>query len=79
MDELWKLLWIKLAGYYRYYGVSDNYESLARYSYQVNRLVFEWLNLGSQRPSITWEVFNRYLEKYPLPTPRIYTNLHAYA
>jgi RNA-directed DNA polymerase len=79
VDELWKLLGIKLRGYYRYYGVSDNYESLARYSYQVNRLVFKWMNRRSQRPSFSWDSFNRYLEKYPLPKPKIYTNLHAYA
>jgi group II intron reverse transcriptase/maturase len=79
VDGLWKLLTAKLNGYYRYYGVSDNYGSLARYSYQVTRLVFKWLNRRSQRASYTWEAFNRYLERYPLPRPRIYTNLHVYA
>lgn len=76
VDGLWKLLTAKLNGYYRYYGVSDNYGSLARYSYQVTRLVFKWLNRRSQRASYTWEAFNQYLERYPLPQPRIYTNLH---
>jgi RNA-directed DNA polymerase len=79
VDGLWKLLTAKLNGYYRYYGVSDNYGSLARYSYQVTRLVFKWLNRRSQRSSYTWEAFNKYLERYPLPQPRIYTNLHEYA
>jgi RNA-directed DNA polymerase len=78
LAELWKRLNQKLRGYYRYYGVSDNYSSLSRYHYQAEQLIFKWLNRRSQKTSFTWVGFNKYLEKYPLVRPRIYYNLYHF-
>lgn len=77
--EIWKLLGVKVSGYYRYYGVSENYNSLKRYDYELKRLVFKWMNRRSERKSFTWEQFKRYLCLYPLPNPKIYHNLYEYA
>ncbi|MCP4646632.1 MAG: hypothetical protein GY852_02710, partial [bacterium] len=78
-----KLIWQKAAqilrGHYRYYGITDNYRKLSQFYHQVERLLFKWLNRRSQKRSLTWESFKKYLKTYPLPLPRIYHNLHTYA
>lgn len=73
--EIWKTIKQKLIGHYVYFGISGNYRMLANYYYQVNRLLFKWLNRRSQRKSFTWQEFSKYRAKYPLPQPKIY---HAY-
>jgi len=44
VGEQFKLLNAKLRGYYNYYGVMGNYESLDEFLYQVKRLHLKWLN-----------------------------------
>lgn len=75
--EWWPLLRAKLIGHYRYYGVSGNYPMLARYYRLTIRLVYKWLNRRSQKASYNWEEFRRYLERHPLPKPKIYHNLYT--
>jgi group II intron reverse transcriptase/maturase len=77
--ELWKHLKVKLEGHYRYYGVSANCASLYTFYYKTVRLVHKWLNRRSQRRSFGWERFLQYLQKYPLPEPRLYHDLYAIA
>ena len=69
--EWWKLLASKMKGHYAYYGVSDNSRSLAVYNFQVMRMVYKWLNRRSQKTSMNWAGFLKYLARYPLPKPRI--------
>jgi len=65
----------KLAlGHYRYYGVSDNYERINEYLYRVENMFFKWINRRSQKQSMTWDDFKRYLRRFPLPKPRIYVS-----
>jgi len=71
LKEWWKLLGAKMLGHYAYYGVSDNSRSIGVYYWQVRRMVYKWLNRRSQRSSMNWEGFLKYLERYPLPKPRI--------
>jgi group II intron reverse transcriptase/maturase len=61
----------KLVGHYGYYGLEGNSRSLKNFRYEVCRTWFKWLNRRSQRRSLTWERFNRYLERHPLPTAKI--------
>ncbi len=75
--QWWPKLCAKLVGHIRYYGVSGNYSSVARFRYLAARAVFKWLNRRSQRRSYNWEEFLRYLEKHPLPQVRIYHNLYT--
>ena len=77
--EIWSLLGVKVSGYYRYYGVSENYSNLKRYDYELKSLVFKWMNRRSERKSFTWEQFNQYLSLFPLASPKIYHNLYEYA
>jgi len=74
-SEWWKTLVSKLRGHYQYYGVSENTDGISRYYERVKRLVHKWLNRRSQRGKMSWDKFNIYLKRYPLPEPRI---MHSY-
>jgi group II intron reverse transcriptase/maturase len=76
LQELWKILRAKLTGHFRYYGISGNFRSMAKYRWECLRLVLKWLNRRSQKKSFNWETFRRYVEKYPLPKPAIYHNFY---
>lgn len=66
---------VKLIGYYRYYGITDNSESLKSFLYITRRLLFKWLNRRSQRRSYNWNRFNEMLKHFQLPEPKIYVNM----
>lgn len=68
----------KLLGHYQYYGVTDNIRMLIRYQYEVNRLLYKWLNRRSQRKSFTWEKFNLFLKKCKFPRPKINVNIYEF-
>lgn len=73
----WKILISKIRGHLRYYGISGNMLWLKKYMYIVTRLVFKWLNRMSQKRKYKWERYKEYLNKHPLPKPRIYFNLYT--
>jgi len=66
---------LHLRGHMQYYGVSGNTYSLQDYFYQALKILYKWLNLRSQRKSVTWEVFNSRIKKV-MPCPRIVHNLY---
>jgi group II intron reverse transcriptase/maturase len=66
---------LHLRGHMQYYGVSGNTRSLQVYFHQALKLLYKWLNLRSQRKSVTWEVFNARIKKV-MPCPRIVHNLY---
>ncbi len=74
---LWGKLIPKIRGYYQYYGVSDNIQSLMKYDFEVRRLIYKWINRRSQKKSFNWEQFDKYLKRYPLPKPRIVYSFYA--
>ncbi len=76
LKELWKQLIAKINGHYAYYGISDNFRSIAGYYWEVRKMVYKWLNRRSQKRSMNWEGFWKYLERYPLPKPRIVHRLY---
>jgi RNA-directed DNA polymerase len=61
----------KLRGHYGYFGITGNYESIARFFHEVKTVWRRWLDRRSQRGSMPWERFNRWLKRDPLPPPRI--------
>jgi len=71
LPELWNTLALKLKGYHQYYGVSGNLRRLRSFECEAERLAFKWLNRRSQKRSWNWEQFRQYLERYPLPQPKI--------
>jgi group II intron reverse transcriptase/maturase len=77
LKDWWKILIAKIRGHFQYYGVSGNYVSISKYYQLTVRLTKKWINRRSQKQSMNWEQFNQYLEKYPLPKPKIMFNIYA--
>jgi len=58
-------------GYYRYYGIRGNFESLADFYHHAQRLLFRTLNRRSQRRSYNWKGFAELIKVFGLERPRI--------
>jgi hypothetical protein len=71
LKDLCKELNTKLRGYSHYYGVRGNYEPLAVFFSQMDRLLFTWLNRRSQRKSSTGQSFRDLLHHFKIERPRI--------
>ena len=56
----------KLRGHYGYYGVTGNSEALSRFRWEVERRWRRWLDRRNRQRSMTWKVFQRLLQQYPL-------------
>jgi len=70
-EDIWKQLKAKLTGHYNYYGISGNFPSINYFHYRTIQLTYKWFNRRSQKRSFSWERFNQYLSRYPLPKPRL--------
>jgi group II intron reverse transcriptase/maturase len=64
----------KLTGHYAYFGVTTNYDALARLRQRVQEIWQKWLSRRSQK-SLTWAGMKRLMERFPLPRLRI---VHRY-
>jgi RNA-directed DNA polymerase len=71
LREQFRLLSSKLRGYYNYYGVNGNYESLNEFYHLVQGLQLKWLNRRSQLPSHTWESYYALRQHFALARPYI--------
>ena len=69
--DWWKILAAKLRGHFQYYGVSENYASIAKFYKLTVKMVQKWFNRRSQKCKMNWAKFTEYLGHYPLPQPRI--------
>lgn len=75
--EWWKILQAKLRGHIQYYGVSENYNGVARFYKFTIKAVRKWLNRRSQKRKMSWDKFTAYLNHYPLPKPCIVHNFYV--
>jgi group II intron reverse transcriptase/maturase len=71
VKEQWETLSRKLRGYYQYYGIRGNYDSINWVYYSLTRAWQRWLSRRSQKGRITWETFQKILRRFPLPKPHI--------
>ncbi len=71
------VLSLKLKGHYSYYGITGNYEALARFMWRVQRIWQKWLGRRSQRGGINCERMTELLRVYPLPGPRVVYSVYA--
>ena len=71
ISELMTTLRAKYRGYWNYYGVIGNYDSLKTFYYRTERLLFKWLNRRSQRLSYNWAGFKDLLKQFLIPVPKI--------
>lgn len=69
--EWWEILKAKLRGHFQYYGVSENYNGIVRFYKFTLRVVRKWMNRRSQKGTMSWGNFTKYLDHYPLPKPKI--------
>lgn len=76
IQEIFEVVKLKLRGHYQYYGITDNSPMLKNFKFQIEQLLFKWLNRRSQRKSFDRYKFNLYLKLNPLPTPKIYVNIY---
>ncbi|PRR78568.1 hypothetical protein CLVI_34630 [Clostridium vincentii] len=66
---------MKIAGYFRYYGITDNSRAIENFRYLVRRLTFKWLNRRSQRKSYTWLRFDKMFRYFEVPEAKIHVNI----
>lgn len=71
LKEIWKSFCSKMRGHVQYYGVSHNIERVETFLFQGSKIMFKWLNRRSQKKSFTWEQFNQFVQKNPMPTAKI--------
>jgi group II intron reverse transcriptase/maturase len=67
----WQVLKQKLRGHFGYYGITGNFDAIARFYREVRRVWRKWLHRRSQRARMSWDRMEALLERYPLPQPRI--------
>ena len=68
---IFKLLNVKLRGYYNYYGIIGNFASLQKFFFQAMRILYKWLNRRSQKRSFCYNIFNQIAKFYHIEKPRI--------
>jgi len=61
----------KLQGYWNYYGITGNYDSLQAYYYFVVRTVHKWLNRRSGRKSYNWAGIKELFIAFKIPKPKV--------
>jgi len=71
LRKLFFLLNSKLRGYYNYYGLIGNYDSVSKFFFYAVKTLYKWLNRRSQRRSFNWSQFRDVLDYYQIERPRI--------
>jgi group II intron reverse transcriptase/maturase len=69
----------KLRGHFAYYGITGNAAALSRFRLGVVRCWRKWLSRRNRERSLTWDLFARLLERYPLPPARVVHSVYARA
>jgi len=77
LEEWWRVLQQKMVGHYRYYGISGNYPALMRFYRLAFKLAYKWINRRSQKRSMSFAKYLRFLVYNPLPQPKIYHSLYT--
>ena len=62
----------KLRGHYAYYGVTGNSGALSRFLHEVECRWRKWLYRRNRLRSLTWSMFRRLLQRYPLARVRTF-------
>lgn len=75
IDTIMKKLKPKLAGHFRYYGISRNSTSLTNFTWYIQCELYKVLNKRHQKRSMKYETYNRIWRGYDMPTPKIYFSL----
>jgi RNA-directed DNA polymerase len=71
VKEQQRMLWQKLRGHYGYFGIVGNAQAVRRFRDAVIRTWRKWLSCRSGHGTLSWDIFKRLLERYPLPPPGV--------
>jgi group II intron reverse transcriptase/maturase len=77
LQEIWKQLCRKIVGYFQYHAVSGNVRNLKTFIQKVTEILYKWINRRSQKQSMNWNQFKKYLKYHPLPKPRVIHNFYT--
>ena len=69
---------VKLRGYYQYYCMWENWYMVSNYLDGVKKLLFKMMNRRSQKRSVNWSQYIRFLKRYPLIKPKVYVNMSEF-
>ena len=58
---------VKLRGHCAYYGITGNSPMLSTFRMRVHRIWRYWLSRRHRKRTMTWDCFNRLLQRHPLP------------
>lgn len=75
LPELWREFRQKIAGHIAYYGVSFNGETMQIFVTLARRELFKWLNRRGGKKNLTWEKYEQFEARFPLPRLRIIHSL----
>ena len=67
----------KVRGHYAYYGITNNGRALAGFLDTVQRCWRKWLDRRNRQREMHWDRFNRLLQRYPLPPPKIVHSVYV--
>ena len=67
----------KLKGHFGYYGITGNYEALARYRREVIGIWRRWLARRGDSQGMSWARMHRLLKFYYLPEARVMHSIYA--
>jgi hypothetical protein len=79
LQEQQQTLSQKLRGHFAYYGITGNSSALSWFRYGVVCCWRKWLNRRNRERCLDWNLFNRLLERYPLPPARVVHSVCARA
>ena len=71
----YRMLCQKLRGHFQYYGIRGNFRLLEEVRRHTEKAWRYWLSRRSSKCAIGWEQFQRLLQIYVLPTPKIVHNI----
>ena len=69
----------KLRGHFAYYGITGNSNALSAFRTAVVRCWRYWLDRRNRERLLDWDLFNRLLERYPLPLTKVVHSVYARA
>jgi hypothetical protein len=71
LPEQHQALCQKLRGHYAYYGITGNGGAISSFREFVTRTWRKWLSRRKRGHPMPWDIFQRLLERYPLPQTKI--------
>lgn len=66
----------KLAGYFNYYGITDNGREIQRMRRYVVQTLFKYLRKRSNRHKLTWESFENIFNTYQLVSAKVRVSIY---